>query len=405
SYAYPPGSAGRQGDGQRRGRTFTAEGILGTDALPPKSLLGIPWRTAFALQDDGWILRNDIVWHKPNAMPESVRDRLSSRHEHLFLFTKSTWRGPTTALIADVDASWLAALVDGEGTITIGRDQRSEKEPRKQDVYQVTLSIANTSVPLLEKARQVMGCNAQVRQSSPGVNRPVYALQVSGEQAAFVIRAIKPWLIDKLTQADIAIALQDTQRRAGMPKSSYATADGAAYKERLWEVIKAANRREQVDLSWLRRPAPGQYVCNKYWFDLDAIREPVARAWTAGKNGTTGTHGRSGVDERATRMNNGMATTAPNPLGSNPGDVWSIATRPYPAAHFAVFPIDLPLRCIKAGCRPGGTVLDPFSGSGTTGAAARQLGRRYVGIDLNPAFHDLAKARFAQGVLDLGSTG
>nr|WP_324606314.1 site-specific DNA-methyltransferase [Streptomyces capuensis] len=100
-----------------------------------------------------------------------------------------------------------------------------------------------------------------------------------------------------------------------------------------------------------------------------------------------------------------MATTAPNPLGSNPGDVWSIATRPYPAAHFAVFPIDLPLRCIKAGCRPGGTVLDPFSGSGTTGAAARQLGRRYVGIDLNPAFHDLAKARFAQGVLDLGSTG
>ena len=55
----------------------------------PKNLLGIPWRVAFALQDDGWILRNDIIWAKPNAMPESVTDRLSTRHEHLFMFSKS----------------------------------------------------------------------------------------------------------------------------------------------------------------------------------------------------------------------------------------------------------------------------------------------------------------------------
>src|SRR5580704_12137402 len=54
-----------------------------------KNLLGLPWRVTFALQDDGWILRNAIVWHKPNAMPESVRDRLSCRHELLFLLTKS----------------------------------------------------------------------------------------------------------------------------------------------------------------------------------------------------------------------------------------------------------------------------------------------------------------------------
>lgn len=55
----------------------------------PKDLLGIPWRTAFALQDDGWVLRNAIVWHKPNAMPESVVDRFSTKHEQLFLFSKS----------------------------------------------------------------------------------------------------------------------------------------------------------------------------------------------------------------------------------------------------------------------------------------------------------------------------
>lgn len=57
--------------------------------LKSKDLLGIPWRLAFALQNDGWYLRNDIIWHKPNAMPESVKDRPSRSHEYLFMFTKS----------------------------------------------------------------------------------------------------------------------------------------------------------------------------------------------------------------------------------------------------------------------------------------------------------------------------
>ena len=61
----------------------------GQDRGTRKSMLGIPWRLAIALQDDGWILRNDIAWHKPNAMPEPVTDRLSTRWEHLFLLAKS----------------------------------------------------------------------------------------------------------------------------------------------------------------------------------------------------------------------------------------------------------------------------------------------------------------------------
>jgi len=59
------------------------------EGLKPKDLLGIPWRLAFALQEDGWYLRSDIVWHKPNAMPESVKDRPSRCHEYLFMLTKS----------------------------------------------------------------------------------------------------------------------------------------------------------------------------------------------------------------------------------------------------------------------------------------------------------------------------
>ena len=57
--------------------------------LKDKDLLGIPWRLAFALQDNGWFLGSDIVWHKPNAMPESVKDRPTRSHEYLFMFTKN----------------------------------------------------------------------------------------------------------------------------------------------------------------------------------------------------------------------------------------------------------------------------------------------------------------------------
>lgn len=59
------------------------------DGLKPKDLIGVPWRLAFSLQDDGWFLRSDVVWNKPNAMPESVKDRPVRSHEYLFMLTKS----------------------------------------------------------------------------------------------------------------------------------------------------------------------------------------------------------------------------------------------------------------------------------------------------------------------------
>jgi DNA modification methylase len=85
--------------------------------------------------------------------------------------------------------------------------------------------------------------------------------------------------------------------------------------------------------------------------------------------------------------------------------VWTIPTRPYHGAHVAPFPIDLPLRAIAAGCPPGGVVLDPFSGAGTTGLAAVQLGHSYVGIDIAASFHDQALTRLAPYLPHSGQDG
>jgi len=72
-------------------------------------------------------------------------------------------------------------------------------------------------------------------------------------------------------------------------------------------------------------------------------------------------------------------------------------TQPFPGAHFATMPVFLAGRCIQAGCKPGGIVLDPFSGSGTTGLAAARHGRKYVGIDLSAEYLDLSlRTRLAQ---------
>ena len=196
----------------------------------PKNLLGIPWRVAFALQDDGWILRNAVVWDKPNAMPESVTDRLSTTYELVFMFARS---------------------------------------PR-------------------------------------------------------------------------------------------------------------------------------------YWFDLDAVREPHSENKPWGR--FTGT--KPGQAIGALRghppewRQTGLVTHREHEAGRNPGDVWTIPTQPFPAAHFAVMAPELARRCIVAGCRPGGTVLDPFCGSGTTGMVALKHGRRFVGIDLNATYLDLAlRTRLNQGAL------
>ncbi len=232
-----------------------------------KNLLGLPWRAALALQDDGWIIRNAIVWHKPNAMPESVRDRLNCRYELIFLLVKSRhyW--------FDLDP--------------IRVPHATARPARDCDHFR-----GGTVV------RRPPGYPAAGRH--PGDSRP------------------------------------GDSRPSGTRPGDRGSHPGG-------------NRRQKY----------GPHT-----------REVIA----------------------ARRYGEGRGARA-HPNGRNPGDVWSVPTRPYRGPHFAAFPPDIPARCVKAGCKPGGMVLDPFCGTGTTGLAALALGRRFTGIDLNPAFAELAAER------------
>jgi len=226
-------------DGRRRGGATGANGSLGyklrdkrhslrASGIKHKDLVGIPWRVALALQADGWYLRSDIIWHKPNPMPESVTDRPTKAHEYLFLLTKSA------RYFYDADAVKVAAS-----------------------------------------------------------------------------RAPQTW------QGD-------------------------------------AERRSAEAVGPMARGADG---FNHQW-------QRDGRVWAS--------------DGKRNRRS-----------------VWTIPTRPFNGAHFAVMPPALVEPCILAGCPEGGTVLDPFGGSGTVAVVALQHHRQAIVCELNPEYAEIARQRIA----------
>lgn len=213
------------------GSGFAGSNRNGMTGLEPKNLIGVPWRLAFALQNDGWYLRSDIIWSKPNVMPESVTDRPTKSHEYIFLLSKRH---------------------------LYHFDQDAIREP-----------------------------HTSTRWGGPTITQP-----------------------------------SDT-------KYAEATANGFAGA-------------------------------------AEALSRP-GREWNAYPEG-----------------------------GRNIRTVWEIPTKPYSEAHFAAFPEELVRRCLLAGCPDGGTVLDPFGGSGTTALVARKHARKSVLIELNPEYCELAAKRLQQ---------
>lgn len=233
------------------------------DGLKPKDLIGIPWRVAFALQADGWYLRSDIIWQKPNAMPESVKDRPTKAHEYIFLLSKSA---------------------------RYYYDNVAIQEPITES------SILRMSQDL-ENQQGSLRANGGTRPDRPF--KPVATI-VAGSHASF-----------------------------GPPQS----------RRRSGNLVRKMGEE---------RGRPGSHM------------------------------GGSIPWEGVTR---------------NKRTVWTVPTKPFKGAHFAVFPPTLIEPCILAGSPTGGTVLDPFFGAGTTGIVATQHGRDFIGIELNPEYVELARKR------------
>lgn len=154
----------------------------------------------------------------------------------------------------------------------------------------------------------------------------------------------------------------------------------------------------------------------RYYYDAEAVKEPAVGFYNAAPAGSAGT-GKPNARRRGNsrtfrgggaythdRAQNNSTTVdreshglTPNESGKrNRRSVWTIATRPYKGAHFATFPEELARPCILAGSRPGDTVLDPFAGSGTTGAVAAQEGRDFIGIEINPDYCKIIRQRIRE---------
>lgn len=225
-------------------------GTRASDAKP-KDLLMVPERLALALQSDGWWVRSRIIWHKRSTMPESVTDRPTKAHEHIWLLTKSERYFYDSEAASEPVSDSTVARVTQEG---IGEQAGSERVPGK----------------------------------------------TNGPMKAVVSRRNTFARITKASEGDHG---QKPQHRED------------------------------------REPVP---------------YEGSTRNWR---------------------------------------DVWSLGPEPFKDAHFATFPTEIPRRAIVAGCPVGGTVLDPFLGSGTTALVADRLQRNAIGIELNPGYAEMAEKR------------
>ena len=125
-----------------------------------------------------------------------------------------------------------------------------------------------------------------------------------------------------------------------------------------------------------------------YWFDQDEVREPLVTKPRAATGSTA-----KALPRRVLRVGDRVRVWTANPLGRNGRDIWEIATTSHKGKHPATFPTELVRRCLKASCPPGGHVLDPFAGSGTTGLASAELGHNATLIELNPEYVSEARCR------------
>lgn len=267
-----------------------------------KDLMGMPWALAFALRNDGWYLRQDIIWAKLNPMPESCTDRCTKSHEYIFLLSKS---------------------------------------PR---YYYDAKAIAT---PYADKTYTTFGT----------INKGGY-----GDGTQMI--ASENW----------------AQRVPERKPKVWKTPDG-------WDTGDGAHG--SIHRNGRDKGETAEYK--------NLMRDDKNHTFREARIGKSGNLARKPASERGVPEGTGKNQQGSVPWEgdvANKRSVWNVATKSFPESHFATFPPELIIDCVKAGCPVDGIVLDPFFGAGTTGLVARKLGRNFIGIELNESYiNDIAIPR------------
>lgn len=421
--------------------------------LQPKQLLMIPTRMAVALQEDGWILRNDIIWYKPNGLPNGVKDRLVNKYEHVFHFVKirryyynldairvpHMTGNPPEKNPGDV----VAARGKSAGLRKIGA-MRSPPDAFKPVTFH---PLGTDPSNLVQVNGQLFprGQNPACRYGSHRNKWTRWRKAEEGVNSFGCRKADKPRTINACGKnpGDIYVGDEET-----------------------FEFWKAAVLDEYARIG---RIGPKRFSGKHELVEEGAASFRALLNSGRARNAVYAIIEGSPVsDELKQRLKNWWHDHGGHWLGRNPGDFWEISTRPFPEAHFAVYPEELCVRPIlsscpalvckacgktptpvvrrpacgnvgdwrsrvkergmpvaravahragdhaglpgrsrerqAAGCRScgchapfqSGIVFDPFAGAGTTLVMAKKLGRRWLGCDLNPKYLQIARRRLKQ---------
>jgi DNA modification methylase len=298
--------------------------------LQPKQLMLMPSRIAIALQDDNWVLRNDIIWNKPNAMPSSVKDRLANSYEHIFHFVQNR------KYFYDLDS------------IRVPHSVSTIKRITQPTVFE-----------------QEGGIKQDILRGKPKSGH--------GSRSNLIVQGLAKKYLER---PDIYRKDDLKRERRGRVRASLDTPHSNNPKGKNPGDVIATNRITRNTILLTEKDSEIVLELEKTGVDYRIFKEGSKKEIVAGGRA------KEYKDKGYILMYWGLK-------GRNPGDLFRITTKGYKEAHFAVFPEALIIPIIKSSCPRDGIVLDPFVGSGTTMKVAMDLMRNSIGIELNPEYKNL----------------
>jgi DNA modification methylase len=429
-----------------------------TSGCKPKDLVGIPWMLAFALRADGWWLRQDIIWAKPNPMPESVTDRLTKSHEYIFLLSKSAKYYFNHEAIKEPCVKGFAGSTFSEGKTAGHQLGRASTKPR----IGADRKELRSGIESRHRSEIVGGQSLEAHPGETRNKRDVWTVATQPFNGAKIVADYvgsdgKPYKVSEdcpvhgprrgfetpqmascgellsTYQSGIADNASHPYQELGCEFVSILFPDGGlpSREESLSPTAESmADRRtcehRMGDTQNLRgtKDTHGTRACN-----LDSVSQPRSASATLRSSGshkmgrasattspcissgeTLSGRPRSavqlgtvGLGVHTSENSISQADSVEHPSARTqsriPGSVAQCNCAIVIVDHFATFPPKLIEPCILAGSKPGDIVLDPFAGSGTTGVVALRHKRDFIGIELNPDYITLINKRLLAEIL------